>query len=165
MAHENHSSEDMPHTLRPPTAILETVVYCDDLDAAKRFYEGVLSLQLVSAEPDRHLFFRVGSSMLLVFNPEQTRTATVRVGDAEIPRHGADGQSHMAFQVRPSELETIASILRQHNIEIESRITWPGGGQSIYCRDPSHNSIEFATRSLWFENESDAGDRSLEQRR
>ena len=40
-----------------PNAILETVVYCDDLDAARAFYEGVVGLSLVSLEPGRHLFF------------------------------------------------------------------------------------------------------------
>jgi catechol 2,3-dioxygenase-like lactoylglutathione lyase family enzyme len=137
-----------------PLAILETVVYCQDLDAARGFYEDVLGLPLESALPGRHLFFRVGSSMLLVFNPRQTRTATVKVGDQLIPRHGADGASHFAFQVALSQLEDIKTRLLDHGIVIESEIDWPGGGHSIYCRDPAGNSVEFATRSLWFNQET-----------
>jgi catechol 2,3-dioxygenase-like lactoylglutathione lyase family enzyme len=142
-----------------PTAILETVIYCDDLDRARQFYQGVIGLPLVSEEPGRHLFFRVGTSMLLIFNPRQTRSATVRVGDQIIPRHGSDGPSHFAFQIDPAQLEAVKTNLRREGVEIESEIDWPSppgqiGGHSIYCRDPAGNSVEFATRSLWFGDET-----------
>lgn len=136
-----------------PSAILETVVYCEDLAAARQFYEQVVGLQLVSDEPDRHLFFRVGKSMLLVFNPNQTRTATVKVGGQMIPRHGSDGASHFAFQSKREQFEAIGQRLADHAVAIEAQIEWPGGGHSIYCRDPAGNSVEFATRTLWFHEE------------
>ena len=130
--------------------ILETVVYCEDLDAAQAFYEGIVGLELFSSEPDRHRFFRVGASMLLVFNPHETRTATVRVGPKLIPRHGAEGPSHFAFQADLDDFPTIRSRLAECGVAIETEIDWPGGGHSIYCRDPAGNSVEFATRTLWF---------------
>lgn len=134
-----------------PRGILETVVYGDDLKAARQFYEGVLGLSLVSHEDGRHLFFRLAGGMLLVFNAQRTREETVRVNDQVIPRHGALGQSHMAFQVDFDQLAEIKSKLIEERIPIESQIDWPAGGHSIYCRDPAGNSIEFATRSLWYE--------------
>ena len=136
-----------------PPAVLETSVYCEDLNAARSFYRDVVGLTLISEDPDRHLFFRVGdsSSMFLVFRPQQTRQATVQVNGQAIPRHGADGASHMAFQTDEQQLAEWRVQLVRHGIEIESEITWPNGGHSIYCRDPAGNSIEFATRRLWFD--------------
>ncbi len=32
---------------------------------------------------------------------------------------------------------------------IESEGRWPGGGYSIYFRDPAGNSIELATAAVW----------------
>jgi catechol-2,3-dioxygenase len=34
-------------------------------------------------------------------------------------------------------------------VPIEIEITWPGGGHSIYFRDPAGNSIELATAKTW----------------
>jgi len=132
------------------TGLLETVIYCGDLVAARKFYEGVIGLQPHSVEPDRHIFYQIGDGMLLVFNPENTRTATVTVGDQQIPRHGANGEGHFAFAVEAAQLSTVKQHLERHEVAIESEIDWPGGGHSIYCRDPAGNSVEFATRRLWF---------------
>ena len=147
------SEPEKERSFHRPTGILETVVYCPDLDAAREFYEGVLGLELVSTEPGRHHFFRVGSAMLLVFNPQETSQATVRIGNQMIPRHGGSGASHFAFDLKPSQLEATRRHLRRHEIDIESEIEWPGGGHSLYCRDPAGNSVEFATRDLWFRSE------------
>lgn len=134
-----------------PGGILETVVYADDLDAALQFYQQVVGLELVSSEPGRHHFFRIGDSMLLVFNPQSTAKETVQIGEATIPKHGSRGESHFAFQVQPDQFAAIRANLAAHSVEVESEIDWPGGGHSLYCRDPAGNSVEFATRSLWFE--------------
>ena len=146
----NDTPRDEPRNHVTPRAILETVVYCEDLAAAREFYQDLLGLDLVSHEPGRHLFFRVGGSMLLIFNPRDTRQATVQVGQAVIPQHGAEGASHFAFQIDADQLPVVSSQLQAAGIAIESQIDWPGGGHSIYCRDPAGNSVEFATRDLWF---------------
>lgn len=136
-----------------PTSILETVIYCDDLEAAGRFYEEVVGLELISYESNRHRFYRVGGNMLLVFRAQTTEQATVTIGGHAIPKHGAHGPGHMAFVVGEEELESVRERLRHFGITIESEIEWPSGGHSIYCRDPAENSIEFATRSLWFHSQ------------
>ena len=133
-----------------PRSILETVLYCDDLAAAGAFYEEVIGLSLFSHEPNRHRFYQVGGSMLLIFQPQATEQASVVVGGNPIPTHGAHGPGHLAFAVGEQEMEAVRQRLAQHGIAIESEIDWPSGGHSIYCRDPDRNSIEFATRSLWF---------------
>jgi catechol 2,3-dioxygenase-like lactoylglutathione lyase family enzyme/mannitol/fructose-specific phosphotransferase system IIA component len=132
-----------------PRGILETVVYVPDLDAAERFYVQVLGLSVLSREPGRHVFFRCGAGMFLVFNPQTTATASVPVGDALIPRHGAHGPGHMAFRVNEADLPAWRQRLREAGVAIESEIHWPGGGTSLYFRDPAGNSIEVATPALW----------------
>jgi catechol 2,3-dioxygenase-like lactoylglutathione lyase family enzyme len=134
-----------------PKGILETVVYCENLTSAREFYEQVVGLPVVSVEPERHVFFRVGQGMLLVFNSRETVSGTVRIGNQTIPCHGSTGPSHFAFEILPRQVEAVREHLASRRIAIEAEIDWPGGGHSIYCRDPAGNSVEFATRELWFD--------------
>ena len=39
--------------------------------------------------------------------------------------------------------------VRRHQVDIETEITWPMGGHSLYFRDPSGNSIELTTPETW----------------
>ena len=55
-----------------PRHILETALYADDLDAAERFYGNLLGLERVTRAGDRHVFFRCGDGMLLVFNASES---------------------------------------------------------------------------------------------
>ncbi len=143
-------SSTSDETYQPPQSILETVLYCEDLVAAGEFYEEVVGLTLFSHEPNRHRFYQVGGSMLLLFQPKTTEQATVQIGGQTIPKHGSHGPGHLAFAVREQEMGAVRQRLVRHGVAIESEIDWPSGGHSIYCRDPDGNSIEFATRSLWF---------------
>jgi catechol 2,3-dioxygenase-like lactoylglutathione lyase family enzyme len=45
--------------------------------------------------------------------------------------------------------ERILEAWRAQDVRIEREIAWPGGGYSIYFRDPSGNSVELATPKLW----------------
>jgi catechol 2,3-dioxygenase-like lactoylglutathione lyase family enzyme len=129
--------------------ILETCLYAPDLAEAERFYTDVLGLQLISHEPERHLFFRCGEGVLLIFNPERTSTDQTAIGGAIIPLHGATGAGHVAFRVKEEELDMWRDRLQQEGVAIESEVAWPGGGRSIYFRDPAGNSLEFAMASIW----------------
>lgn len=128
--------------------ILETALYAEDLKAAKGFYSQILKLELVSEEAGRHLFFRCGNGMLLVFHPKATQRAAAK--DAiDVPTHGATGQGHAAFSASPEGLEASRVHLEAHGIWIERTIDWPNGARSIYFRDPAGNSLEIATPKLW----------------
>jgi catechol 2,3-dioxygenase-like lactoylglutathione lyase family enzyme len=124
--------------------ILESCLYVDDLAAAQRFYTEVLGLEVQSRVPGRHIFFRCGSGMLLLFNPD----ATVRPGQ-DVPTHGAHGPGHVAFALQPDEIEAWRAHLRHHTVEIEAEVSWPSGGHSLYFRDPAGNSVELATPQIW----------------
>src|SRR6266568_2125730 len=61
----------MNPTLRP-SKVVETGVYVKDLERAQRFYGDVLSLELYTRQEGRHVFFKAGKSMLLLFNADTT---------------------------------------------------------------------------------------------
>jgi len=124
--------------------VLETALYSTDLAAAEDFYARVLGLELESKEPGRHVFFRCGRGMLLVFDP----AATSRSGP--VPAHGAAGPGHVAFAVEDDEaLATWPERLQGAGVEVEADVQWPGGGRSIYFRDPAGNSLELTTPRIW----------------
>jgi catechol 2,3-dioxygenase-like lactoylglutathione lyase family enzyme len=131
------------------TGVLETCLYADDLVAAERFYAETFGLELISREPGRHVFFRCGQGVLLIFNPDRTSAEQTRVGGADIPLHGSRGPGHMAFRVPERELPAWRERLAQCGVEIESDVRWPRGGESIYLRDPAGNCIELATAAIW----------------
>jgi catechol 2,3-dioxygenase-like lactoylglutathione lyase family enzyme len=148
----SHASRFFHHFRRDamtPPRVLETCIYATDLDAAERFYHGVLGLEILSRMPGRQVFFRCGDAVFLVFNPDATSSAEGRIGDAIIPRHGASGAGHVAFAATEEELATWTTRLGDAGIDVESVVEWPRGGRSIYFRDPAGNSVELAMPSIW----------------
>ena len=133
----------------PIDGVLETCVYASDLDAAERFYAGVLGLTVFAREPGRHVFFRCGSAMLLVFDPERTASSPGQVHGTPVPAHGAHGPGHVCFRIAPGELTQWRERCRGEGIAIEAEIEWPRGGASLYLRDPAGNSVELAPARIW----------------
>ncbi len=127
----------------PPLEILETCLCVDDLTAAEKFYSEVLGLTVHSRQTGRHVFFRCGRGMLLLFNPEQSRLP------GDIPAHGTHGAGHVAFSADEAELPAWRMHLEGHGVAIERLHSWPGGGHSLYFRDPAGNSLELATPRIW----------------
>jgi catechol 2,3-dioxygenase-like lactoylglutathione lyase family enzyme len=130
-----------------PSGILETVLYAEDLDAALSFYQETLGLNRVQEEKGRHVFFECAGQMLLIFNPLATREQ--RSGALPVPAHGASGQGHVCFRASPRELDLWRSHFASRGIAVEADFEWPGGGRSIYVRDPAGNSVEFAEPRIW----------------
>lgn len=131
-----------------PDGVLETSLYAADLAAAERFYGDVLGLELHGREPGRHVFFRCGATMLLVFDPSRTEEPAAVSGQT-VPAHGARGPGHAAFAVPARELDAWRARLAAHGVAIESEVSWPGGGRSLYFRDPAGNSLEIASPAIW----------------
>jgi len=137
--------------LREPRVggVLETCLYATDLAAAERFYADIIGLTVHARLENRHVFFRCGRAMFLVFNPATTSQGMRVEGGGYHLQHGATGAGHVAFEVEPSSLDEWRDKLRTSAVAIEAEVTWPGGGRSIYVRDPAGNSVEFATRDVW----------------
>lgn len=126
--------------------VLETCLYVDDLAAAEAFYSGVLGLEIITRVEGRHVFFRCGRAVLLLFNPARTVAAE---GPLPVPPHGAHGAGHVAFAMAGTEIDQWRGQLRQNGVEIEAEVTWPSGGYSLYFRDPAGNSLELTTPKTW----------------
>jgi catechol 2,3-dioxygenase-like lactoylglutathione lyase family enzyme len=138
----------MADTPLVPLTILETVLYASDLAAIEDFYRRILGLEPFSAVAGRHVFYRCGDQMLLIFNPSVTQTPPPRAR-LPVPPHGAKGQGHVCFRASPDELVQWRSKLENLGIAIEADFEWPGGGRSIYFRDPAGNCLEFAEPRIW----------------
>ena len=131
-----------------PTALLEAAIYADDLDAAEAFYGGLIGLDCIQRIGNRHVFFRVGASVLLVFNPDETETPSTNPR-LPVPAHGARGPGHVCFALPRARIDTLEARLTAAGVETEVRFDWPNGAGSLYVRDPAGNSVEFAEPWLW----------------
>ena len=87
--------------------------------------------------------------MLLLFNAEATRHTPAPDARLPVPPHGTVGPGHLCFSATPEELDRWKTRLASHGVAIEAEFEWPQGGRSIYLRDPSGNSLEFAEPKIW----------------
>lgn len=132
-----------------PGRILESALYVTDLEAAEAFYGGLIGLEKIAAAPGRHAFFRCGEGVLLLFNAEATRQPPQPDAKLPVPPHGTVGEGHLCFAASAEEIDGWCKRLQGAGIAIDADFEWPGGGRSIYIRDPSGNSIEFAEPRIW----------------
>lgn len=138
----------METTAIPPTAILESALYADDLDAAEAFYGGILGLERIVRVANRHVFFRLNGAVLLIFNPAETEIASQNTS-MPVPPHGARGPGHLCFAASRDQISAWRTHLQDAGIDIEAEFDWPNGARSLYFRDPAGNSLEFAEPRLW----------------
>ena len=125
--------------------VLETVLYGEDLIAARDFYVNLLGLEPIVFNPDRHLFLKCQDSVLIIF-----RSSKTLIPDADVPPHGTTGAGHIAFEATRNEMEEWRLRLEAANVAIIKEIDWQNGAKSIYFNDPAGNVLEFVTRDLWF---------------
>jgi catechol 2,3-dioxygenase-like lactoylglutathione lyase family enzyme len=122
--------------------ILESSLYVDDVAAAARFYERIFGFQVISDFGERGCALQAGErQVLLLFK---------KGGSRSIPSpHDGDGELHLAFAIRPSELAKWEAWLAESGISIEEKRVWERGGESIYFRDLDRHLIELATPGVW----------------
>ncbi len=132
----------------PLRQALEVALYASDLEACAAFYDKVIGLERGPEVPGRHVFFRLGDGMLLLFNPEASARSPGNPA-LPVPPHGAQGPGHLCFAAERAAIAAWAARLRAAGVEIEAEFDWPNGARSLYIRDPAGNSIEFAEPGLW----------------
>jgi catechol 2,3-dioxygenase-like lactoylglutathione lyase family enzyme len=123
--------------------IKETCIYSRDLERAKDFYHGKLALPIISHVKGKHIFFRAGSSVLLCFNPDDSRHKK------SPPGHYAEGKYHFAFEVAPEEYESHKTKISEQGILIKDTVIWETGQESFYFEDPEGNVLEIVPNGIW----------------
>ncbi len=136
----------LSHELPPLGGVHEAALYVSDLDRAARFYRDVFGFAEIGRDLTRHVFLRAGSDVLLLFDAEATRR-----GGGAAPPHGGSGEQHIAFDVPADALDTWRRHLESVGVPIESEVTWPSGGRSLYIRDTDRHSVELVTGGTWGE--------------
>ena len=133
----------------PPLGrVVESALYVASLERARAFYVGILGARVMLDTP-RLLALDVNrESVLLLFRRGATLEPLQSAGGL-VPAHGAEGVQHLAFAVSAADLPRWTEHLERSGIAIESRVTWPRGGESIYVRDPDGHSVELITPGLW----------------
>jgi catechol 2,3-dioxygenase-like lactoylglutathione lyase family enzyme len=128
--------------------VLETSLYVDDLHRSRAFYEAIFGFVAVFADERMCAMEVPGEQILLLFRYGVTDQPSPGPGGT-IPGHHGSGALHLAFAIPFGELAAWQAHLSCHDIALESRITWPRGGTSLYFRDPDGHSLEVATPGLW----------------
>lgn len=129
--------------------IKETALTVSDVERSERFYREVFDLRVIAGEPHRFRAFSVADShVLLLFAAGQTNEPLELPGGV-IPPHGASGRMHFAFSIDAADFDSWKQRLEKLGIPIESTITWPLGGRSLYLRDPDQHLVELVTPGIW----------------
>ena len=125
------------------TQIKETCLYFKDLVVANEFYHGVLGFPIISSVAGKHIFYRVGTSILLCFNPEESKHKI------HPPGHYGEGKQHLAFEVSREEYELHKQELLAKGIRIIDKVIWETGQESFYFEDPEHHVLEIVPKGIW----------------
>lgn len=129
--------------------VAETCIYATNLAETGNFYSEVLGFEIVLKDEGRHIFFKCGDNMLLMFNPDHTLNKQTDVDGNLVPRHGATGPVHVAYSVNSDRYHSVKQRITDHGVSIESEVSWPNDSQSFYFRDPANNSLEIITGNMW----------------
>ena len=128
--------------------LLETAIYVDDLELAAQFYDRVFGLEPLLRD-QRVVAYDAGSStVLLLFRRGVSMTGQSLPGGFT-PAHDGSGPVHFCFAIDAEQVSLWEARLAQLNVPVESRMVWPGGGKSIYFRDPDQHLIELASPGVW----------------
>ena len=118
--------------------LLESSLYVEGLARSVRFYQSVLGLQVIASDAERLRAMGVADrQVLLLFKKGASAD------------HDGDGRLHIAFAIPAAALAEWEKQLAEHGVAIETRTTWPRGGQSLYFRDPDGHLLELATPGVW----------------
>lgn len=124
--------------------IKETCLYVHDLEKIRQYYHQKLGLPVIHYDPGKHIFFRLGSSVLLCFNPDDSRNKI------SPPGHYGEGKQHVAFEVRHADYEKAKSEIIAKGIQLIDEVEWKSGAKSFYFEDPEGNILEIVPdKGIW----------------
>ena len=124
--------------------LLEAALYVDDLDRAEAFYRDMLGMELLGKE--------AGAACLLSGRPSASCCSSIprqRGKKAHSPFTGPKERDTPPSRISADSLDSWRTRLQGQGIAIETEITWPRGGRSLYFRDPAGNLVELVTPGVW----------------
>ncbi len=128
--------------------ILETALYVRDLKKTAEFYRGIFGFATL-LDSERLIALNVaGRSVLLLFKEGVTKEPH-ETPNGVIPGHTASHGGHFAFSILDEDVAGWVERLKSKGVEVEGRMTWPGGARSLYFRDPDHCLVELITAGFW----------------
>ena len=123
--------------------IKETCIYIQSIERSLGFYHKKLGFPVIGKKEGRHVFFRVGTSVLLCFIADATKNETT------LPPHFASGKQHLAFEVSPEDYEKHKEIINSKNISIIHEQEWNDNLKSFYFEDPDGHLLEIVPCGIW----------------
>ncbi len=125
------------------TQIKETCIYVKNLRKTMQFYQDMLGFEMISYVKESHIFFKVGTSVLLCFLNKSTRF------QEHLPKHYGYGKLHLAFEAPEDEFDNLLAQVKDLEIEITHQHTWDNGKRSFYFDDPDGHSLEIVEPGMW----------------
>ena len=139
----------IPAPPAPPLArFLESAMYVADRARARDWYAATFGARILLDTPRIVALDVAGQSVLLLFRHGASGEA-LRTDGGVVPGHGATGVQHLAFAIAADDLDRWRRHLQALGLPVESEVTWPRGGTSLYLRDPDGHSLELLTPGLW----------------
>jgi lactoylglutathione lyase len=124
------------HPMRAIRALDYTILWARNMAAMRRFYADTMRFEVYFEILDGDwLEFRVGGNILALCKPGLV------VPDGTPPI--GTGAVHLAFRVRPEEVDACEAVLRKEGIAIVAPATdqaW--GHRTMFFRDPDGNLLE-----------------------
>jgi catechol 2,3-dioxygenase-like lactoylglutathione lyase family enzyme len=130
------------------TGVLETGIYVADVPRSAEFYRRIFGFEELVGDDRFRALSVAGRQVLLIFKRGGTLEPMVLPGGV-LPPHDGSGQQHFAFSVPAADLPAWEQRLAENGVEIESHVSWPRGGRSIYFRDPDGHLVELITPGCW----------------
>jgi catechol 2,3-dioxygenase-like lactoylglutathione lyase family enzyme len=128
--------------------LVETALYVTDVRRSRDFYTRIFGFEAMGGS-ERIQPLNVGPGQVLLLFKRGGTPDPVPVGDGFIPPHDGGGEQHFAFGVPAASYEDWKSFLKSLDIDIESEVSWPQGGKSLYFRDPDRLLVELITPGVW----------------
>jgi catechol 2,3-dioxygenase-like lactoylglutathione lyase family enzyme len=128
--------------------VVETCLYVDDMQPARSFWVDLLGLGVLF-EDDRLCAVDTGKGAVLLLFRRGASTEAVTLSGGVIPPHDGSGSIHIGLAIEAADFDRWRERLEGSGVVIESIVSWPRGGRSIYFRDPDGHLVELLTPGVW----------------
>jgi catechol 2,3-dioxygenase-like lactoylglutathione lyase family enzyme len=126
---------DPRSAFRAIRAIDYTVIFVRDMDAMRRFYEGILGFPLLRELSPGWIEYQVGGNTLALARPSRTA--------ADSPTPNGSASLQLAFKVSAAEVDQCADELVRQGVGLLSPPTDQAfGHRTLFFRDPDGNLLE-----------------------